>query len=78
MRAMRSSLPVFLFIGIALIAIIGVMVLQSAATSASVEVGNTTTDDFSTGVYSIEVWVMYGIGALLFLVAGYFVLRGII
>lgn len=78
MRGMRSSLPIFLFIGIAFIAVIGVIVLGAAATSASEEVNTTATDDLSIGIYTWEYGLMFGIGALLLLVAGYFALRGVL
>jgi hypothetical protein len=82
MRNMRSPLPIFIFIGLALIAIIGVIILGASSTSAVVEVNNsymgvnnTSTDDLALTMYHEEYYLIYGIAAILFLVAAYFALR---
>ena len=78
MRAMRSPLPVFLLVGIALIAIIGIAVLGSAATSAAKEVNTTATEELSIGIYTWEYGLMFGLAVVIILVAGYFALRMVI
>ena len=75
MRNMRSSLPVFIFIGLALVAIIGVIILETSATSAGIAVNNTSTDTLSTGMYETEYNIVLGVSGLLLLVAGYFALK---
>lgn len=75
MRAMKSSLPIFIFIGLALFAIIGIAVLEAGAANASIAVNNTSTEDLAVNIYSGEAYILYGIGAILLLLAGYFALR---
>lgn len=91
MRNMRSPLPVIIFIGIALFAVIGIIVLESSAKSASTSVinttayeasldeyGNTTSEDLPVGIYTVEYSIMFGLSALILLIAGYFALRAVI
>lgn len=78
MRAMRSSMPIFIFLGLGLIAVIGVIVLGASATSASVAVNNSSMEPLAVGVYSGETAVVFGFAALLIIIAGYFALRSIL
>ena len=72
---MRSPLPIFIFIGLALIAVIGLITLQYASTSASIEVNNTTSEPVATDLYEIDYGIIFGIAALIMLVAVYFALK---
>jgi len=78
MRNMRSPMPIFIFVGLALIAVIGVIILGASATSASIAVNNTSTEPLSTGIYSIETSIIFGFSALLVIVAGYFALKTLV
>jgi hypothetical protein len=75
MRVMRSSLPIFLLVGLAMISIIGVIILQAGATAAVSEVNDTAKEELSLGMYEMQYGLAFGIGALLLIVAGYFALR---
>jgi len=75
MKPMRSSLPIFLLIGLALISVIGVILLETGAGAAVAEVNDTAKDDLSLGMYEIEYGLMFGVGAMFFIVALYFVLK---
>lgn len=78
MRAMRSPLPIFIFVGIALIAVIGVIILGASSTSAVVEVNNNETEELPLSIYHTEYYVVFGLAVLLMLLAGYFALRNFI
>lgn len=75
MRNMRSPLPIFIFIGLGLIAVIGVIILGASSTAAVAQVNNTSTDDLSITIYHEEYYLVFGLAALLLLIAGYFALR---
>lgn len=75
MRNMRSPLPIFIFVGIALIAVIGVIILGASSTSAVVEVNNNETEELPLSIYHTEYYVIFGLAALLMLLAGYFAFR---
>jgi flagellar basal body-associated protein FliL len=72
---MRSPLPIFILLGIALIAIVGIMVLETSAKSAATEVNNSSRDNVSMVFYTIDNTVIYGVVVMLILIALYFVLR---
>lgn len=72
---MSSPLPIFILLGLALMAMIGMMVLESSSTAAAVEVNNTTRDPLPLAVYTSDSVVVYGLVVLLVLIALYFVLR---
>lgn len=75
MRNMRSPLPIFIFIALGLIAIIGVIILGASATSAVVAVNNTSTEELPLTIYHTEYYVVFGLAAILILLAGYFAFR---
>jgi len=75
MRNMRSPLPIFIFIGLSLLAVIGVITLGASSTAAVAQVNNTSTDDLSIAIYHEEYYVVFGIAALLMILAGYFAFR---
>lgn len=72
---MRSPLPIFIFVGIALIAIIGVMIMGASSTSAVAKVNNSDTEELPLTIYHTEFYIAFGIATLLMLLAGYFALR---
>lgn len=75
MRNMRSPLPIFIFVGIALIAVIGVIIIGASSTSAVVEVNNTETEELPLTIYHTEYYLIFGFAALMMLLAGYFAFR---
>lgn len=75
MRGGRNTLPVFIFIGLALLAVIGAIVFGSAITTVSVEVNDTETETLSVGVYTVETVLIFGIAAVLCIVAIFFALN---
>ncbi len=72
---MRSPLPIFLLVGLALFAVIGIAIFGSAATTAVAQVNNTTTEEMPLTVYGAEYGIVFGIAALLIIIAAYFALR---
>jgi hypothetical protein len=72
---MRSSLPAIILVALSILAIIGVMVLQAGVQSAVVQVNNTSTDDLAQTMYSSEVWIVWAIATVLFIIALYFALK---
>jgi len=72
---MRSSLPIFIFVGLALIIAIGVAILGASAGSAVAEVGNSTTEELPLAIYETDYFVMYGLAAVFIIIALYFALR---
>jgi NADH:ubiquinone oxidoreductase subunit 6 (subunit J) len=75
MRNMRSPLPIFIFIALGLIAVIGVIILGASSTAAVAEVNNTSTEELPLTIYHTEYYVVFGIAAILILLAGYFAFR---
>ncbi len=75
MRNMRSPLPIFIFIGLGLLAVFGVIILGASSTSAVAEVNNTSTEELPLSIYHTEYFVVFGIAAILLLLAGYFAFR---
>lgn len=72
---MRSSLPVFIFVGLALVAVVGMAMLGAASTAAVKEVNNTSTEELPLAIYETNYGLVFGISALLILMAGYFALK---
>ena len=72
---MRSSLPAMILVALSILAIIGVMVLQAGVQSAVVQVNNTSTDDLAQTMYTSEVWIVWAIATVLFIIALYFALK---
>lgn len=75
---MRSALPIFILVGVAMIAVLGVVILGAASSAAIAEVNDTSTEELPLVVYESEYAFMFGIAAVLLLVAGYFALRNLI
>jgi len=75
---MRSSLPIFIFVGLALVIAIGVAVLEVSTGSAISEVGNSTTEELPITLFGAEYAIMFGLAALLFILGAYFALKSII
>jgi uncharacterized membrane protein len=78
MRNMRGTLPIFIFIGLALMAVIGAIVIQYSATAAVGEVNDTSKEELPLTLYSVENAVIYGIAAILMIFAAYFAFRATI
>jgi ABC-type antimicrobial peptide transport system permease subunit len=75
MRAMRGILPIFIFVGLALMAVIGIVIFQSSATAAVVEVNDTSKEELPLTIFDAEYAVIFGIASILMILAGYFALR---
>ena len=76
MRAIKSPLPIFIFVGIALIAMIGVVIIGASSTSAVVEVNDTAKEELPLTIYHTEYYLIFGFAALMMLLALYFAFRG--
>lgn len=72
---MKTPLPFFILIGLVLISVIGIMLFETGAGAAVVEVNNTAKEDFALMVYGIDAWMMFGLGAIIVIVALYIALR---
>jgi fucose permease len=72
---MRSSLPIFIFVGLALIIAIGVAILGASAGSAVAEVGDTATEELPLAVFETSYFIFYGLGFIFVIIAMYFALR---
>jgi hypothetical protein len=64
-----------ILVALSILAIIGVMVLQAGVQSAVVQVNNTSTDDLAQTMYTSEVWIVWAIATVLFIIALYFALK---
>jgi hypothetical protein len=72
---MRSSLPIFIFVGLALIIAIGVAILGASAGSAVAEVGDTATEELPLAVFETSYFIFYCLGFIFVIIAMYFALR---
>lgn len=72
---MRSSLPIFIFVGLALVATIGIVIFGTVTTSAVAEVNNESKEELPLTIYGMEYGLIFGLGGLLCLLAVYFALK---
>ena len=77
MRNMRSPLPVFIFVFIGVLAIVGVVILQASASTAASQVNNSTTENLAVALYGLDFYLMLGISAIIFIVAMIFALKSL-
>ena len=72
------TLPIFIMVGLAFIAVIGVIILQTASTAAIVEINNSSTEELPLTIYYTEYFLMFGFVAILILLGLYFSVHSII
>lgn len=75
---MRGTMPIIIFIGLALIIGLGIVIMQASVTSAAVEVNDTATEELPVAVYSITTILLGGVAAVMFIISAYFALRNFV
>jgi hypothetical protein len=75
---MKSYLPIIIFIALALVSIIGLAIVESSATAAVVETGNTSKEEVPLTMYTAESAYIYVFAALLMIIAAYFAVKMIL
>ena len=75
MRSRKSALPIIIFIGLALVAVLGIVVLNTSATSAAMEVNNSSRDNLPLAVNATSSYFVEGIAVILFIIAIYFAVK---